>query len=64
MVDIQAAHMRRFGDMLFREQLDGLVKTLDDYLFLDNETSLAEEFKIISSLPTLPFLKAAVKVLF
>jgi AmmeMemoRadiSam system protein B len=38
-VDIQAAHMRRFGEMLFREQLDGLVKTLDDYLFLENETS-------------------------
>jgi AmmeMemoRadiSam system protein B len=38
-VDIQAAHMRKFGDMLFREQLDGLVKTLDDYLFLENETS-------------------------
>jgi AmmeMemoRadiSam system protein B len=38
-VDIQAAHMRRYGVMLFREQLDGLVKTLDDYLFLENETS-------------------------
>lgn len=28
--------------------------------FLDNETTLAEEFKIISSLPTWPFLKAAI----
>jgi lycopene beta-cyclase len=27
--------------------------------FLDNETSLGDELKIISSLPTLPFLKAA-----
>ena len=46
-VDIQAAHMRRFGDMLFREQLDGLVKTLDDYLFLDNETSRARMRQLI-----------------
>jgi AmmeMemoRadiSam system protein B len=38
-VDIQAAHMRRFGHMLFREKLDGLMQTLDDYLFLDNENS-------------------------
>ncbi|MBL7747520.1 MAG: hypothetical protein JNM19_08860 [Chitinophagaceae bacterium] len=29
--------------------------------FLDNETSLKEELKIISSLPTWPFLKAALK---
>jgi lycopene beta-cyclase len=29
--------------------------------FLDNETSLTEELPIISSLPTLPFLKAAIK---
>lgn len=29
--------------------------------FLDNESSLAEELKIISTLPTLPFLKAALK---
>ncbi|MCX6319771.1 MAG: lycopene cyclase family protein [Bacteroidetes bacterium] len=31
--------------------------------FLDNETSLSEELKIISSLPTWPFLKAALKQL-
>ncbi|MDZ4794076.1 MAG: lycopene cyclase family protein [Bacteroidota bacterium] len=29
--------------------------------FLDNESSLADELRIISSLPTLPFLKAAIK---
>jgi lycopene beta-cyclase len=29
--------------------------------FLDNESTLAEEMRIISSLPTLPFLKAAMK---
>jgi len=31
--------------------------------FLDNESSLTEELKIIASLPTLPFLKAAIKQL-
>ena len=31
------------------------------FKFLDNETSLTEELKIISSLPTMPFLKAALK---
>lgn len=29
--------------------------------FLDNESSIVDELKIISSLPTLPFLKAAIK---
>jgi len=33
------------------------------FKFLDNETSLSEELKIISTLPTLPFLKAGVKQL-
>jgi lycopene beta-cyclase len=31
------------------------------FKFLDNESSLREEVKIISSLPTLPFLKAGIK---
>ena len=31
--------------------------------FLDNETSLAEELKIISTLPTMPFLQSAIKQL-
>jgi lycopene beta-cyclase len=31
--------------------------------FLDNETSLAQELKIFSTLPTLPFLKSAIKQL-
>jgi lycopene beta-cyclase len=30
--------------------------------FLDNETTLGEELKIITSLPTLPFLKAAIRL--
>ena len=36
-------------------------KPQDVLRFLDNETSLKEELKIISSLPTWPFLKAAIK---
>ena len=31
------------------------------FKFLDNESSIQEELKIISSLPTMPFLKAALK---
>lgn len=31
--------------------------------FLDNETSLSQELRIISSLPTAPFLKAALRIL-
>jgi lycopene beta-cyclase len=31
--------------------------------FMDNESTLSEDLKIISSLPTLPFLKAALKQL-
>ena len=33
------------------------------FRFLDNETTLPEELKIISSLPTWPFLKAALKTI-
>ena len=47
-VDIQAAYMRRFGDMLFREKLDGLIQTLDEYLFLDNENSRARMQQLIA----------------
>jgi lycopene beta-cyclase len=36
-------------------------KPQDVLRFLDNETSLKDELKIISSLPTWPFLKAALK---
>ncbi len=38
-------------------------KTSQVLKFLDNETNYAEELKIISSLPTWPFLKAAIKQL-
>ena len=34
------------------------------FAFLDNESTLTEELKIISSLPTLPFTKAALQLMF
>jgi lycopene beta-cyclase len=36
-------------------------KPVDILQFLDNESSLAQDVRIITSLPTLPFLKAALK---
>ncbi len=39
LVDIQAAYMRQFGDMLFRENVAALVQKLDAHLFLENEKS-------------------------
>ena len=47
-----------FTDLFKNNPADKVLK------FLDNETSLQEELKIISTLPTIPFLKAAVKVVF
>jgi lycopene beta-cyclase len=51
------------GDKIFSE-LFKRNKASDVFKFLDNETSLAEELRIISSLPTLPFAKAALHHLF
>ncbi len=48
------------GDKIFT-QLFKKNKPQQVLRFLDNETKLLEEFRIISSLPTLPFLKAAIK---
>ena len=48
MVDIQAAYMRRFGDILFREALDALVQKLDTHLFLDNEKSRAHMQQLVT----------------
>jgi lycopene beta-cyclase len=47
-----------FSD-LFRKNDPALVLK-----FLDNETSIPEELKIISTLPTLPFMKAALQQIF
>lgn len=48
---------RIFTDLFRKNNVTGVLK------FLDNESSPAGELKIISSLPTLPFLKAALKQL-
>ena len=47
-VDLQAAYMRRFGDMLFRENLDGLLQTLDTHFFLENENSRSRMRQLIT----------------
>jgi lycopene beta-cyclase len=46
-----------FTDLFEKNPVDKVFK------FLDNETSITEEVKIIASLPTLPFLKAGIKQL-
>ncbi|MBC7187168.1 MAG: AmmeMemoRadiSam system protein B [Calditrichaeota bacterium] len=37
LLDLRAAYMRRFGSFLFEEQLNQLVRMLDEQLLLDNE---------------------------
>lgn len=53
-------HNKLPGDKIFA-QLFKKNKPQQVLRFLDNETSLKEELKIISTLPTLPFLKAALR---
>jgi AmmeMemoRadiSam system protein B len=57
LLDIQAAYVRRFGDLLFREQLLHLIRSLDDHLLLDSprfanhRADLEEEFRRVKSRP-------------
>ena len=50
-IDIQETFMRQFGDLIFRDEIDGLINQLDEALMLDSEnyrnfkTNLEEEFK-------------------
>jgi len=37
LLDIKAAYMRTYGDLLFQEDLVSLIQKLDHYLFLDSE---------------------------
>jgi lycopene beta-cyclase len=55
-------HKQLPGDKIFT-QLFKKNKPQQVLRFLDNESSLGDELKIISSLPTWPFLKAAIKQL-
>ena len=51
--DIQAAYFRRFGQMLFSDDLDGLIGRLDEFLLLDSDRfrehrrRLQEEFRAL-----------------
>ncbi len=47
-----------FTDLFKNNEIDNVLR------FLDNETTIREELKIISSLPTMPFMKAAIKQFF
>jgi lycopene beta-cyclase len=51
------------GDVIF-SKLFQKNNAKNVFKFLDNETSLFEELKIISSLPTMPFARTAVKQVF
>lgn len=56
-VDIQAAYMRRFGDILYRENLDALLDKLDAHLFLENENSRGRMQQLVTEFrkqPTRP----------
>jgi hypothetical protein len=36
-LDIQAEYMRKFNELIFREQIESIIQQLDDNLFLDSE---------------------------
>jgi len=55
-------HNKLAGDKIFTK-LFKKNKPQQVLRFLDNESSVVDELKIISSLPTMPFLKAALKQL-
>ena len=62
-VDIQAAYMRRFGDILYREELAGLLQKLDTHFFLENENSRGRMRQLITEFhnqPTRPAYHAGV----
>ena len=59
-LDIQAAYMRHYGDLLFQEKIGEIVTQLDDHLFLENERFLqhraAAEAKFMANPLREPFL--------
>jgi AmmeMemoRadiSam system protein B len=54
LVDLQAAYMRRFGDMLFGENVDALIQQLDAQLFLENENSRSRMEQMIAEFRNQP----------
>ena len=62
-VDIQAAYMRRFGDILYREELAAVLQKLDTHFFLENENSRGRMQQLITEFynqPTRPAYHAGV----
>ena len=54
LVDMQAAYMRRFGDILFRDDLDVLLQKLDSHLFLENDNSRERMEQLITEFHNKP----------
>lgn len=54
LLDIQAAFMRQFGQILFREPLEELIGKLDAHLFLDNDRSRAHREQIVAEFRSRP----------
>ncbi|MFP3870059.1 MAG: AmmeMemoRadiSam system protein B [Syntrophobacteria bacterium] len=57
-VDIQAAYMRKFGHVLYREKLESLIQHLDVYLLLENERSRSRRQQLIDEFRSQPFRPA------
>lgn len=53
-VDIQAAYMRRFGQIVFRDHVESLIRQLDAHLFLENEQSSARRQNLIDEFRAQP----------
>lgn len=57
LLDIQAAYARRFGALLFREELERLIASLDEHLLLDGprfaerRAALEQEFRAAATRP-------------
>ncbi len=54
LVDIQAAYSRKFGDLLFSEDLKKMIDLLEHHYYLHGERFLAHEEKIIDEFRRLP----------
>jgi AmmeMemoRadiSam system protein B len=57
-VDIQTAYMRKFGDFLFREDVDALLRQLDSQLLLENDRSLSSRQQLITEFGNQPSRRA------
>lgn len=58
LLDIQAEIMRRQGELLYRDQLEGLVETLDRQLFLEGSRVEAEQARIEAAFRASPSRQA------